>query len=265
MSRMFERIASKQLALGVFIKGGSHIISTLAKAGYDFVRPDMMFSGIDWRELDHIVRASEATGVSTLVRIENNPWVGGENNLQCTADAARAFSLGAEAVQVSVASAKQVEALLEAAKDWHRSGAGYFPGSQSEFGGHIKAVEEGALLVPAIESKTAWRDIDAILSMDSLRAIFIAVTDLADQLGHRLDYEHPEVWSAIDKVVSHARSRGITVFANTGYLYRTKETIAKRISDLHRRGVQVIMIQGIEFLMEVLSIDLLEDVRSKLG
>ncbi len=261
MSRLFEKIAANKLALGAFIKGGPHILPTLAKAGFDFVRPDMMFSGIDWRELDHIVRASEATGVTTMVRIATNPWLGGENNLQCTVDAARAFSLGAHAVQVSVASTKQVEALLEVAKDWHRSGAGYYPTSKDEFGTHIKAVSQGALLVPAIESRTGIRDMDAILSLEGLRAIFIACTDFADMLGHRLDYEHPEVWAAVDRIVDKARSRGITVFANTGYVYRSREAIIKRVRDLHQHGVQMVMMQGVEFLLEVLTGDLLTGVR----
>jgi len=260
---MLEKIASNELALGLFIKGGPHIISTMAKAGFDFVRPDMMFSGIDWRELDHVVRASEASKLTTMVRIATNPWMGGEDNLQCTVDAARAFSLGAEAVQVSVASAKQVEALIGVTKDWHRSGAGYFPTSKDEFGRHLKEVEEGALLVPAIESRSAMRDIDAILELDGLRAIFIAITDLADQLGHKLDYEHPEVWAAYDKIVSAARARGIIVMVNTGYLYRTKETIIKRVDDLYRRGAQVVLMQGVEFLLEVLSFDLLEGIHEK--
>ncbi|MCG3771515.1 MAG: 2-dehydro-3,6-dideoxy-6-sulfogluconate aldolase [Nitrosomonadaceae bacterium] len=264
MSKMFQKIAANELALGLFIKGGPHIVSTLAKGGYDFVRPDMMFSGIDWRELEHVVRASEACGITTMPRIATNPWMGGEDNLQCTVDAARAFSLGAEAVQVSVASAKQVEALVGVAKDWHRSGAGYFPTSKDEFSQHMKTVAEGALLVPAIESSTAMRDIEAILEIDGLRAIFVAITDLADQLGHRLDYEHPEVWAAFDKIVNLARPKGIIVFVNTGYLYRTKETIAQRVSDLHRRGAQVVLMQGVEFLLEVLSVDLLEGIREKI-
>lgn len=261
MTRMFEKIAANKLALGAFIKGGPHLLTTMARAGFDFVRPDMMFSGIDWRELDNIVHASEATGVTTMVRVATNPWLAGEDNLQCTVDAARAFSLGCHAVQVSVASARQVEALLEVAKDWHRSGAGYYPTSKDEFDKHIEGVEQGALLVPAIESTSGIRDLDAILSLTGLRAIFIAVTDFADQLGHRFDYEHPEVWKEIDKVVDKARSRNIIVFMNTGYVYRSRESIIKRIADMHKHGIQVIMIQGVEFLVEALAGDMLKGAR----
>lgn len=265
MSRLFEKMEAGELALGVFIKGAPHIVSTLAKSGFDFVRPDMMFSAIDWKELEHIIRASEATGITTMVRLAANPWLAGENNLQVTVDAARAFSLGAKAVQVSVASAKQVEALLAVAKDWHRSGTGEYPSSPTELAAHVKKISQQAMFVPSIESKTAIRDIDAILTLEGMRAIFIACTDFAEQLGHTFDYEHPEVWAAIDKIVDKAHARGITVFANTGYVYKTREAITRRVRQLHEHGVQVVMMQGIEFLIESYSTELLKDVRGQIS
>ena len=81
------------MALGAFIKGSPHILPSLAKAGFDFVRPDMMFSSLDWKERDHIIRASLLTDVTPdvtpVVRIPNNPWFGRADNVQCTVDAAR--------------------------------------------------------------------------------------------------------------------------------------------------------------------------------
>jgi 2-keto-3-deoxy-L-rhamnonate aldolase RhmA len=140
MSRLFKKMEKGELALGVFIKGGSHIVPILAKAGFDFVRADMMFSGIDWKELEHIIWVSKATTITPWVRIAMNPWVAGEENLQGTVDAARAFSLGAQVVQASVASAKQVEAFLEVEKDWHRSGSGEYPSNQKELDVHVKKI-----------------------------------------------------------------------------------------------------------------------------
>jgi 2-keto-3-deoxy-L-rhamnonate aldolase RhmA len=260
--RLLQKLQSGELALGVFMKGGPHIVATLAKAGFDFVRPDMMFSAIDWKELEHIIRASEAAGITTMVRLAANPWLAGESNMQITVDAARAFSLGAKAVQVSVSSAKQAEALLAVTQDWHRSGTGQYPSTQAEMDAHRKRIAEEALFVPSIESASAIRDVDAILELGGLRAIFIASTDFAEQLGHRFDYEHPKVWAAVDRIVGKARSRGVTVFANTGYVYKSRETIVKRVKQMHDHGIQVVMIQGIEFLMENYSRELIGDIGS---
>ncbi len=81
ITRLFKRIKSNSLALGVYIKGGPHIVPSLAKAGFDFVRPDMMFSAIDWNQMDHIVRAALLADITPWVRVAANPWLGGEDNL----------------------------------------------------------------------------------------------------------------------------------------------------------------------------------------
>lgn len=43
MSRLFDKLDSGQMALGVWLKSGPSWVSTIAQAGFDFVRPDMMF------------------------------------------------------------------------------------------------------------------------------------------------------------------------------------------------------------------------------
>jgi 2-keto-3-deoxy-L-rhamnonate aldolase RhmA len=244
------KIANDQLALGVWIKGGPQWVNTIAKAGFDFVRPDMMFSALDWRELDHILRTADSVGVATWLRIPSNPWLGGEAALQVTVDAARAFSLGVPVVQVSVASAMQVRALVEVAKDWHRSGAGEYPNSSETFSGQSKRVVDETMLVPAIESKTAIEQIDEILEIPGLRAIQFAVTDFSKELGYPFQYEHPEVWKAIRSISDKARAKGILVVSNTGYDFTTADEIAARVGRLYDHGVRVVLMQGADFLLE---------------
>ena len=91
MSNLFERLAAGQIGLGVWIKGGPSWVSTIARAGFDFVRPDMMFSAIDWRELEHINRTAQAVGISTWVRVPANPWLAGPESLQVTVDVQHAI------------------------------------------------------------------------------------------------------------------------------------------------------------------------------
>lgn len=67
MSKFFQKLDADQMALGVWLKSGPSWVSTLARAGFDFVRPDMMFSAIDWRELDHMHKAALAAAALWLV------------------------------------------------------------------------------------------------------------------------------------------------------------------------------------------------------
>lgn len=265
MSRLFEKIAADKLALGVWIKGGPHLVATLAKAGFDFVRPDMMFSALDWKELDHILRSCEATNMTCCLRVPSNPWAGGATNLQVAVDAARAFSLGLPVVQVSIASAAQVAALVDVAKDWHRSGAGQYPGSSADFAAQHRRAEQDAMILPAIESRGAIDEIDAIMQIEGLRAVMISCTDFSKELGHPFDYDHPEVWREIDRIVGLAQKHGITVAANTGYAYNTAAKITDRVSALADHGVRIVLVQGAEFLLEVFSRNLLDQIRDRFG
>jgi 4-hydroxy-2-oxoheptanedioate aldolase len=260
MNRLFQKIAADELALGVWIKGGPQFVTSIARAGFDFVRPDMMFSALDWKELDHIHRTAESMNIATWLRIATNPWLDGPGSLQMTVDAARAFSLGVPVVQVSIASAAQVRALVAVAQDWHRSGAGEYPNSNESFKAQSKRAIDTTMVVPAIESATAIEQLDEILEIEGLRAIQIACTDFSKMLGYPFEYEHPAVWKKIDELSQKARKKGILVVANTGYDFTTPEQITGRVRRLYDHGVRVVLMQGADFLFETFSRSLIEKI-----
>ena len=261
MSRLFQRLGSGEMALGVWIKGGPSWVSTIARAGFDFVRPDMMFSAMDWRELDHIHRAAQAAGLTTWVRVPANPWLGGTEQLQVTVDVARAFSLGIEIVGASIASAHQVRACLEVARDWHRSGTGEYPNSSATFAAMNKKDADVAVFVPHIEAGTAIREIDEILAIDGIRIVMLAMTDLSKALGHPFQYEHPEVWRAVDSIVEKARARGIAIAANMGYDFTTHDRMSQRVQRMHAHGVQICLMQGADNMLENFAKPLVNEIR----
>src|SRR6476661_7109832 len=160
MSKLFDRLAANEMALGVWLKGGPSWVSTIGQAGFDFVRPDMMFSAMDWRELDHIHRTAQSVGLTTWLRLPSNPWLGGTESLQVTVDLQRAFSLGIEIVGASIASAAQTRACIEVSRDWHRSGTGEYPSSNETFVAMTKKQDAVAVFVPHIEAESAVREID---------------------------------------------------------------------------------------------------------
>ncbi|OBZ93450.1 hypothetical protein ADU59_21595 [Pararhizobium polonicum] len=153
-----------------------------------------------------------------------------------------------------------MRALVDVAKDWHRSGAGEYPNSSETFSGQREQVIEETVVVPAIESKTAIDQIDEILEMPRLRAIQFGSTDLSKEIGYAFQYEHPAVWKAIRDISDKARSRGILVVANTGYDLTTVDAIAGRVGRLYDHGMRVVLMQGAEFLLETLTKPLVEQI-----
>jgi 2-keto-3-deoxy-L-rhamnonate aldolase RhmA len=265
VSRLFQKLEAGEMALGVWLKGGPSWVATLARAGFDFVRPDMMFSAIDWRELDHIHKAALAVGLTTWVRVPANPWLGGTGQLQVTVDVARAFSLGIPIVGASIASAEQVRACVEVAKDWHRSGAGEYPNSNESFAAMNRKDENVAVFVPHVEAGTAIREIDDILAIDGLRIVMLAMTDLSKALGFPFQYDHPEVWRTLDRIVARARERNIVIAANMGYAYTTREQMRDRVAKMHAHGVRICLMQGADSMLENLAKQVLVDVRGALS
>jgi len=262
MSKLFQRLGAGEMALGVWIKGGPSWVPTLARAGFDFVRPDMMFSAMDWRELDHIHRAAQAVGLTTWLRVPATPWLGGTESLQVTVDVARALSIGIEIVGASIASANQVRACAEVAKDWHRSGTGEYPNSNETFAAMHKKDADLAVFVPHIEAATAVHEIDEILDIEGIRIVMVAMTDLSKALGHPFQYEHAEVWRALDSIVAKASARGIAIAANMGYDYTTHERMRDRVRRMREHGVRICLMQGADNMLENFAKPMLNDIRA---
>jgi 2-keto-3-deoxy-L-rhamnonate aldolase RhmA len=263
MSRVFERLGANEMALGVWLKGGPSWVPTIARAGFDFVRPDMMFSAMDWRELDHIHRAAQGVGLTTWLRVPSNPWLGGTESLQVTVDVQRAFSLGIEIVGASIASARQVRACVEVAQDWHRSGTGEYPNSNETFTAMHNKQKDVAVFVPHIEAGTAIDEIDEILAIDGIRIVMLAMTDLSKALGYAFQYEHPEVWRAVDSIVEKAGKRNIAIAANMGYDFTTHERMMGRVGRMHEHGVRICLMQGADNMLENFARPLLNDIRGR--
>jgi 2-keto-3-deoxy-L-rhamnonate aldolase RhmA len=190
-----------------------------------------------------------------------NPWLGGTESLQVTVEVQRAFSLGIEIVGASVASAAQVRACAEVARDWHRSGTGEYPNSQETFNAMNKKGADIAVFVPHIEAGTAFEEIDEILAIEGIRIVMLAMTDLSKALGHPFDYEHAEVWRALDGIVEKGGARGIAVAANMGYDFTTHERMSQRVQRMRQHGVQLCLMQGADNMLENFARPLLNEIR----
>jgi 2-keto-3-deoxy-L-rhamnonate aldolase RhmA len=179
--------------------------------------------------------------------------------------AARAFSLGVPIVGASVASAAQARACVEVSRDWHRSGAGEYPDSTTAFQAMNNKSADMAIFVPHIEAGGAIAEIDEILEIEGLRIIMIAMTDFSQAMGYPFQYEHPEVWKAVDAIVAKAHARGIVVAANSGYDFKTPEEIVPRIQRMHDHGIRICLMQGADTLLENSAKSLLGTVRKTLA
>jgi 2-keto-3-deoxy-L-rhamnonate aldolase RhmA len=125
-----------------------------------------------------------------------------------------------------------------------------------------KKGKDVAVFVPHIEAGTSINEIDEILAMDGMRIVMLAMTDLSKALGHAFEYEHPDVWRALDSIVEKAAKRNIAVAANMGYDYTTHERMSQRVQRMRQHGVRICLMQGADNMLENFARPLLAEIRA---
>jgi 4-hydroxy-2-oxoheptanedioate aldolase len=179
------------------------LVEMCGHAGFDFVIIDNEHGPASLETTEHMVRAAQCAGIIPVVRA-------GE------ADLGRVLDTGASGVQVpAVNTAAQAQRIVDACKypPLGRRSAAFTTraGGYSFFGGagQIARVNEGVAVILMIETAEACRDIDAILAVRGVDALFIGLSDLAISMGHPGDNLHPQVQSALESILAKCSAQGL--------------------------------------------------------
>ena len=108
-------------------------------------------------------------------------------------------------------------------------------------------VEDGAHAAVANAVLDALAELENILDIEGVSGVFMGCSDLAEVLGHPLDYLHPEVLGTVERACVEAHARGKVVLANTGYAFDSIEGQVAHARALQQAGVDMIMLQTVEF------------------
>ena len=260
MYRLLENIRAHRLSLGTMAKGGANLVQHLASAGLDFLIVDMMHSSVDWTELSHVAWKARAEGLYPMVRLPANPWGPGAGQLdrRFTVDAERAFGSGVEGLIWSIASIEEARAMAHMGFDSHQGAPVTSAEEQKKAVAHSQGTR---LLLPLIESLPALEGLDEILAIEGISGVFIGCTDLAEVLGHPLDYLHADVLAAVERACRAAHTRGKIVLTNTGYAFPSIEGQIQHAEALKRCGADLVMLQTVEFYSFVMTRSVVQGVR----
>ncbi|HYF92720.1 MAG TPA: aldolase/citrate lyase family protein [Symbiobacteriaceae bacterium] len=197
-------IRAGQSTLGSFISVPSpHLVEMAAHAGFDFVVIDMEHGSIGIGEAESLVRAAQAAGITSVVRIaENRSRLIGQ-----------ALDAGADGVLVPhVECAAEALAVVAAAR--------FEPEGSRGLGLSVRAARYGTLgrerflahapfLSVQIESVGAVERIAEIAAVPGIDLLFVGPSDLSASLGHPGEPEHSEVQAAIEGVKAAALAHGV--------------------------------------------------------
>jgi 4-hydroxy-2-oxoheptanedioate aldolase len=159
-----------------------------------------------------------------------------------------ALDLGAQGVIVPlVQSAEDAYRAVQACRYPPLGTRGFGPLRVSQYhqqlNEYVKRANDEILLVAQVETIQGVRELDNILAVDGIDAIFVGAADLSSSLNHLGQPDHPEVRATIDEIFKKARK----VRKPFGYWASRPEELTDSVA----RGATLMLVGGdLQFIQE---------------
>ena len=210
---MKAKILSGEPVAGVIISSADEqLVEVLGYGGFDYVMIDCEHGHMSVRECETLVRASEAVGVTPVVRVPHNaPDV-----------ILRHLDTGAQGIVIpQVNSADDARAAVDAVY-YHPLGSRGLAGTRAADYGLTQSLSDYTAeanrelaVIALIENVRALDEMDEILAVEGLTAVTIGPADLSQSLGQPGNRHHPDVEAAIEQIITMAIDAGVPVGINT--------------------------------------------------
>jgi 4-hydroxy-2-oxoheptanedioate aldolase len=232
--------------IGIWSSLSSHIVAEiLAHAGFDWVLLDTEHSPNELPMVQSQLHAMTGGTASGVVRPAWNDMVLVKRYLDIGAQSLLLpYVQTAEEAQNAVRFTRYPQAGLRGVAGATRA-AGY--GRTKDY--MKRAHDEICLLVQA-ETRKSLANLEAICEVDGVDGVFIGPNDLSADLGHLGNWQHPDVWKAMEDAARRIRKCGkapgilvgeadgqrcldagflfVAVGADTGMLVRGSDTLAAK-------------------------------------
>ena len=199
-----SKLSKGDLTIGSWITlGHPSIAEIMASAGFDWLVLDMEHSVLELSEIQTLIQVLDGKQCPSIVRLTSNH----PDQIKRVMDA------GATGVMVPmVKSAEDARAAVQSVyyppRGQRGVGLARAQGYGSSFQKYRSWLEENAVIVAMIEHVDAVNSIDEILAVDGIDAYIIGPYDLSGSMGRPGDLDHPDVQSAIARVLEAGHRSG---------------------------------------------------------
>ncbi len=229
-NRILKALKKGEIPLGMEINTGNpSIIEILAYTGFDFYMLDMEHTRLNRETMEHCVRAADAAGITTLVRVtENDPGL-----------IRHAQEAGAQGVVVPrVKTPDDVQKIIDALRYGPEGKCGVCPSvraanySDEGYEEYIEYSNRNNMIIPLLEDKTGFENAEEIFTLlkPGVDAIGTGMGDLRFSLrkpGQKADRQHPYVKEAATRVAILSKKTGVPIMDMAFSPEGAKETIAR--------------------------------------
>lgn len=192
-------------AVGVSRVTDPWLVEVIGKTGFDVIWFDLEHRSFGYDKIDPVSLACRATGIDLMVRIRKHGYD----------SPMRALEFGANGIMVphcrSAAEARQWVEWVRFPPAGRRGLDG--AGADADWGladarEHIRHANEEVFLVLQIEDREAVEAIDEIAAVPGFDVLFVGPGDLTLSYGVPLEFNHPLIEEAYDRVANAAAKHG---------------------------------------------------------
>ncbi|MFC4872036.1 HpcH/HpaI aldolase family protein [Negadavirga shengliensis] len=205
------------------IKKGIHVYGTcvtsfnplwpdaIQKAGLDFVFIDTEHISLDRSQVGHLCQTYGGRGITPIVRISRpDPFLACQM-IDAGAKGVVAPYLEKEEEIVGLVGATKYRPLKGEQLKQFLSGRG--EPMTPNLRDYISELNRGNICIANIESMPAVQNLDRLLSVKGLDAVFIGPHDLSVSMGLPENYDHPDFASVVEEIISkcHGKNLGVGI------------------------------------------------------
>ncbi len=209
MAKSFKELKrSKDRMLGMFVQSRSEeMVEIIGYAGFDFVVIDMEHGPFDIEGALKLLRAADATGITSIIRVPEN------SNIAIL----KALDIGASAIIVpGISSREDAERAIKGAKYGPIGVRGACPCVRANrYGGgeenYFKRANEETSVILLVEGKEGMKAFDDIIDLPYVDGIMLGPIDLSVSLGVPGEINNPIVTTALREMAQKAKRKGICV------------------------------------------------------
>ena len=199
-----SKLSKGDLTIGSWITlGHPSIAEIMASAGFDWLVLDMEHSVLELSEIQTLIQVLDGKQCPSIVRLTSNH----PDQIKRVMDA------GATGVMIPMVKSTEdaraaVQSVYYPPRGQRGVGLARAQGYGSSFQKYRSWLEENAVIVAMIEHVDAVNSIDEILAVDGIDAYIIGPYDLSGSMGRPGDLDHPDVQSAIARVLEAGHRSG---------------------------------------------------------
>ena len=200
------KLAAGEVVFGAIItRYAPDLVEIFGAVGYDFVMIDCEHGPMNLDQVEHMVRAGEAFGITPIARIPNHE----ESTIL------RFLDRGLQGIIVPhVNSGEEAAGVAAAARYYPEGHRGMGGGRAHDYGVGVSRdesttwVNANVLVIPMVEEVTAVQNLDQILAVPGADVLHVAASDLGQSMGFP---PVSEVRRVMGEVIPRVRAAGKNV------------------------------------------------------